>query len=1230
MLFCFSLWDATPAMKIALKVFGICRGMGLYLKEVEMENFKSFGKKLTVPFFPGFTAITGPNGAGKSNIVDAILFVLGPKSSKVMRAGRLTDLIFNGGKKRKNPAKYCKVSLVFDNSGRKMPVEADEVVLTRTIKRAPLKKDPDNYYSYFYINNRAASFNEFVDLLTHARISGDGYNIVKQGDVTNLVKIGSVDRRRIIDDVAGISTYDNDIKKAEKEQGDVEKNLERIHIILNEISGQIRQLKKDRDAAYRYKELKDQLYDTKAKIACKKKQDVENQIAEINRQIESYEKEQNKLEKNREELKGKHNELTQKLDDIEKKIGDVGGDEAQGVKEKIDSLRAEEIKIEEKINYSNDEILELKNDKKEQESILEGITKELEELQTQNDELTKQIQDIEGTLNEKDTHLSKLKEDIAQTDDTSMDLTRELVKMREEYNEKQSEIHELKLKRNRFTDKIEALELQIAEMQETKSTYEFELKDIDWQSGEIGKEAKEGRKKLKDLEKQLFEKKKRESELTEQLADLEKAVMRLQREQSKLQAEQDALQSVQGKYNQAVDAIIKSRDSGELKGICGTIAELAKVEEKYETPLEIAAGPRMQSIVVDDDAAAAEAIQYLHKKKLGRATFLPLNKMIVGKPRAKALMAVKDESSHGFAFDLVKFKEKYQGAFWYVFGDTVIVNNLSDARRLMGGVRLVDMKGNLIEASGAMIGGSPPKVNLSFGGADRNKLDEVSRELQSAIESQDAISEELTTLKKEITELENNLREIRAGVDQDTQVKDLDVRKKEFIGKLDILTKDLENKIKEKEDLEAKKKDIISTIKEFEKRLEELDALKEEKGKHLLKSSKKEVAQEVRELEKEVTELQETLLKSRSGQETLVKKIELIEERKNEISEKITSIEKDIEKFKSSIQELKESRAHCQDELKALMAVEEQMTGKVKEFAVKRDEIYKKTVSIENELDKINTRAESYLDLVSRAKYRLPTLEDSVKELDQEIALYNVQVTDKKLPNIEALKESVRTTEETMQQLEPVNMRALEEYEHQSERKKKFTEDVKHLKDQQKNLEKLVGEIEIKKKDRFLEVFDEVNKNFKNIYGQLSEGGEAELILEDEQNIFENGLTIKARPHGKKILRLSALSGGEKSIASLAFIFAIQQYDPSPFYVLDEIDMFLDGVNAETVSRMIKRNAQHSQFINVSLRKIALKEANHIYGVTMHDSGISEMIGNIDPESVGPKGEIFTKGGVGA
>jgi chromosome segregation protein len=1065
--------------------------MTVYLKKVEMENFKSFGHKLIVPFYPGFTAITGPNGSGKSNIVDAILFVLGPKSSKVMRAGRLTDLIFNGGKNRKNPSKYCKVSLVFDNSQRKMRIDADEVILTRMIKRAPLKDNPDNYYSYFYINNRAASFSEFIDILTHARISGEGYNIIKQGDVTSLVEMGSVDRRKIVDGIAGISTFDEDIEKADKEREDVDKNLERIDIILNEITSQIRQLKKDRDAAYRYKELKDKLYETKAMIAYKKKQEVESQILEVNKQIESYDGEQKKFQEQKEKLKMQYTELQQKLDEIEKKIGDAGGNEANDIKGKIDTLRSETIKIDERINYSNDEMAEKKKEKKELESSLDEITKELDEFSTQKKELTIKIQDIEGTLKTNEDELGKLREEIAQSDDTSMDITRELVKMREEYNNKQTEKHEFELKRDRLKEKLDALDLQIAESQETKSTYEFEVKDIDWQTGELHRGKQENSKKVKESEKQLFEKKRRESEITEELADLEKAILKMQREQSKLQAERDAVQSVGSKYNSAVESILAARNSGELKGVRGTIAELAQVDEKYKLSLEIAAGPRMQAVVVADDTAAAEAIGYLQKRKLGRATFLPINKMIVGKPRAQALMTVKDESSQGFAIDLVNFDQDYKGAFWYVFGDTVIVNTLSDARRLMGGVRLVDMKGDLIEAGGAMVGGSPPSERLSFGSADQRTLDEITRKLNGAIQSQDMLSEELAQLKKDIVELENAFRTLKVETDAGIQTKDLDVRKKEFAGKLDILTNDLEAKLKEKESIEAEKVQILASLTECEKRLKELDALKEEKGKHLLKTTKKEVAQAVRSLEKTVSELQENMLKLHSEQETIQKKIELLDERKTELTEKITGIDTDFETLKQTLLELKQTRAKGQDELKALMTVEESMSGKTKELAVERDKLYKKTVGIENELETINTKAESYLDLVARAKYRLPTLEDSKKEFDQEIALYHVEITETKLPPIESMKETILSVEQTMQQLEPVNMRALEEYEHQMERKKKFDDDIGHLTDQKKNLVKLVGEITSKKKERFFEVYDEINKNFKEIYAQLSEGKKA-------------------------------------------------------------------------------------------------------------------------------------------
>ena len=1201
--------------------------MDLYLKEVQMENFKSFGKKITVPFFPGFTAITGPNGSGKSNIADAILFVLGPKSSKVMRAGRLTDLIFNGGKKQKNPAKYCRVSLIFDNSDRKMSINSDEVFLTRMIKRAPLKEDPLNYYTYYYVNDKSSTYTEFMKLLQDARLTGDGYNIVKQGDVTNIIEMGGVDRRRIIDEIAGINHFNKDLNKAETEKNDVDANMDRINIILREIKTQLTQLKNDRDEAIRYNELKQQLYEYKAKIAEKKKQEIQKQISEIQQQIETYTKEQSNFTAQVDTLKKQYKENQEKLQQVEEQIAAVGGDEVSEITKELENLRKEEIIIEERINYSSDETRDLKAEVTQYKQRLEQIQKELQKYNEQQTEKDEYILEQTQLLTEKEQELTQLKETIASSTDKSMDIKQELTKLRQNHDDTQNKLHTHELKLQRINEHIESIDQQLAELQETKETYAFEIKDTEWQIQEEKKHHTEQNKTKKSLEKTLFTNKKQESEYTEQLAELDTIIRKYQQQQIKLQTEYDAIATMHQKYNRAVIEVLKARDAHNLQGIHGTIAELAQVEDTYKTALAIAAGGRMQSIIVDDDTAAAKAIQFLQRKKLGRATFLPLNKMITGKPRGKALMTVKDPNSHGFAIDLVDFKDEYRGAFWYVFGDTVVVNNLDDARRLMGGVRLVDIKGSLIEASGAMIGGVSKRTHLSFTKADRSKLEEVTKELQNAIEAQDNVSNELAELKKDIVEIENSLGEIRTKGDKDVQVKDLDVRRKEFSGKIDVITKDLEERIKEKEDLEEKKKEVISTIQEYKKRIEELDEIKEEKGKLLLKGTKKELAQNARSLEDEVTKLQETVLGLSSKKDAIEKKIEILEERKSELSTNIENKSKDIEKLKKSINELKESRSAHRDELKALMNVEEQMTGKLKDLTTERDSIYKKTVTIENELDKINTRIESYYDLISRAKYRLPTFDDSIKELEQEMKLYNVEITDTNLPNVESLKDSIKVIEESMRELEPVNMRALEEYEHQTERKKKLDEDVKHLKNQKKNLITLVSEITEKKKERFLEVFDSVNKNFKNIYSQLSENGEAELKLEDPESIFESGLTIKARPRGKKVLLLSALSGGEKSIASIAFIFAIQHYDPSPFYVLDEVDMFLDGVNAETVSRMVKRNAEDSQFIMVTLRKIALKEANHVYGVTMRENGVSEMIGNIDPSTVGPTGEINIEGG---
>src|SRR5688572_9502412 len=321
----------------------------MYLKEVRMVNFKSFGERLTVPFKPGFTAITGPNGSGKSNIGDAILFVLGPRSTRKIRAKTLTELIYNGGKAGK-AAKECEVTLVFDNRDRLLPVDADEVQLTRRIRKAPKRGDPNNYHSYCYINERAASIGEFVDLLKHARISAEGYNIVTQGSVNDLVLMTDVERRGVVEEIAGITDFDKDIETAEKRRVEVEHNLDRVEIVLGEIRRSLGDLKKERDNAQKYADLVQDQARHKALFAYRKKDELERQIAETNKQVAEWESQQKTLHAQLEEVRKKHHTTLQEQHELEAQIASFAGPEGERTKVQLREMQAEAVRLEERIN----------------------------------------------------------------------------------------------------------------------------------------------------------------------------------------------------------------------------------------------------------------------------------------------------------------------------------------------------------------------------------------------------------------------------------------------------------------------------------------------------------------------------------------------------------------------------------------------------------------------------------------------------------------------------------------------------------------------------------------------------------------------------------------------------------------------------------------------------------------------------------------------------------------
>ncbi len=672
----------------------------MYLKQIELENFKSFGKKLTVPLLEGYTAVTGPNGSGKSNISDSILFVLGPKSSRAIRAGKLSDLIFNGGN-NKQGADHCKVSLVFDNKDRMIHIDDDLVRLTRVVKMA---SEGDGYNSYFYVNDRKSSLSEFDVLLSNARISADGYNFVQQGDVTRVVTMSNLERRRILDDISGISKFDEEICKAQGERGEADANIDRISIILSELQRQIDQLEQEKEVALTYLRMKETLTRSKAQFSYRQKESAEVEISSTRKQIQNIEAEIHRLRERKVQIAERVKQLDESMVQVDKELEAKGGNEFKELKDKIDALKVQVAKSEDRAAMSVQSVAELQAEGEAKSEERKATSQEIQGLVVERDEKAVQLENDTRDLARKKGELAEVHGKISACDAELADLEKDIAHREKDVREREEALNRQNMDRERLEGRKERLTVDLASFDEDIKTHDFGVTEAEWKIKEIRDHDKGSSKELKGLQEEFLQKKGAESRMSRESDELDQAIKSLTREHSRLKAEEEAAGEIARGYNRAVRGIIEARDGRAIRGVHGTIAELAEVDPNYQTALNVAAGNRMQAIVVDDDEVASQCIQFLKRNGLGRATFLPLNKMIDGRPRGKSIMAAKE--AVGFAIDLVRFDERYRSAFWYVLGDTVVVDTLDQARRLMGGVRLVTQSGELLEASGAMVGGN--------------------------------------------------------------------------------------------------------------------------------------------------------------------------------------------------------------------------------------------------------------------------------------------------------------------------------------------------------------------------------------------------------------------------------------------------------------------------------------------------------------------------------------------
>jgi len=1087
--------------------------------------------------------------------------------------------------------------------------------------RPPRTPGP-GYYSYFYVNERASSLGEFDSLLSHARISAEGYNLVQQGDINRIVLMTNLERRRLLDDIAGITRYDEDIGRANSKRSDTEENIGTIETLLDEIKRQVSQLQKERDSALKYRDLRDRRDDCKLQAAFRRKQDIEEETAALNRQVGDLSEDQTKLGQEMEELQKKLTKARSDVESLENKLAESGGADAQELRQKIDDLRLEMMRAKDSVDTGRERIRQLKESGARAASDLRSLDKEIAGLETERDRLAGELADLRDAEKARNDELKAASDTVARSDSRAFKLQRDIVAMKKDIEAREEEQHRLTLEKDRLEERLNRASQDIAQMEEGLKKYDFQMSDIDFDLKNLRGEAKTTVTSRKDLITDFQSKRSEEEKLVRQGRELEERVRELRRRWEQLRAEAAAAASVQKGYTAAVEAVLEARDKGELKGVVGTIAELATVKDQYESALTVAAGGRMQSIVVGDDEAAARAINYLKQKKTGRAIFLPLNKMILGRPSGKALMAVKDPSSLGYAMDLVKFKEAYRAAFWFVFGDTIVVKDLTAMRKLMGGVRLVTLDAELAEPSGAMIGGTPEQALLRFGAPSESELRKVGSALKEAVEAADKVSLRLQKLRDDIAQMDHSVTEAKSREsDFELKAATLEFKKKEYSTARDALKTEREAKLRERDEVQKAVEKVAQRISESGAQLEALRQERDGLSKNLVQATPQQLAAKMKKLQDQLLATGNDIRDRVSAMETQSAKLKLLEEKRAELRKAVAGAQREARDCEAGILKSKDLAQKASDQLNVLMEAEERSSKEVKQFQARRDAAYKLKTDLETAADKLGGRLETVGDMVITTRSKIRLLEDRHSEIAAEIGTQELK-TRGKLPPLAELEGTMKECELQMQALEPVNMLAIDEYDRQAKRSGDLAGELEQLRTQRENLIALVEELNGKKKFGLTKVFEGINHNFGRIYYELSAGGTANLELENAESPFEGGLIIKAQPKDKKTQRLESLSGGEKSLTALSLIFAIQQYQPSPFYLLDEVDMFLDAINAENVANLIKKNTQLAQVVQITLRKVTLAKADYRYGVTMQGNGISDIIGNVRVTEIADDGKI--------
>jgi len=1151
-----------------------------------MHGFKSFAKRTEMIFGSNFNCVLGPNGSGKSNVLDALCFVLGRSSAKSLRAESSKNLIYNGGK-LKNPSKDAEVSIFFDNAKKLFPVELPEIKVSRIVRQ--------NGQSVYKINDKTRTRQEVLELLGYGKIDPEGYNIILQGDIVRFCEMSPIERRGLIEEISGISIYEEKKNKAINELNHVEERLREAEIVLKERDSRLRELKKDRDQALKYKDITDKLNKNKASL-------IDIQIKRKKTGKEAYDKRingmQEKLDRINAEISKLKNTIAEKKSEIErinKDIESKGEKEQVAVHKEVESLKVElATSFSRRESYEN-EIVKIKERMQNLSLNISEANEKIKKLEEDKKRIQKEVSTGEHSIAEINKKTSDFKKKHSL--DNLGNIEKEAETIDGGMEEKQKEVINLRQEQQELLRKKDRLEFQIQSIDEKISKVLSIEKE---QKGQID-EMKRKQSEFKKITIELSEFLNLDSSFASQLGEAKIKLSSAQDELAKLNTRNISIQETV-----AGDMAAKKVKESSIKGIYGPVSELGEVSSKYSLALEIAAGNKIKGIVVEDDRVASQCIKFLKENKFGVATFLPLNKIKPKPIGAEASEIRKQTGVQGFAIDLVKFDPKFKNVFSYVFGESLVVDTIETARSIgIGKAKMVTIDGDLAEISGAMQGGYRGKRSVGVGFKEKDIAEGIEKH-EKIVQDSESIIKSLESKRKENEKKIENLRKLKASLEGE-------IIKMEKSLHLESGDLDINKKLKQQ---------IFGEIKEAEKAMNAVQSKIDSSNDLLtkIKTRKQELRDKIGTLrnpvliaelnafEEKKKEISAVILERNSELKNIeVQKTTMLEPEKENIARIIKQHEKEEENFRAKLKELLEKIKVDEKTLKEKEKVQSEFLGRFRDLFTQRqkmDEDLKKLDKKTEEANAVSREVELKKNEVSVERAKIfAELDGLEREFEpfRGMELFTHKSEDE-------LRKEIKDSEIFMIKAGNINMRALEVYDLVEKEYGELVEKKEGLKTEKEDVLVMMNAIETKKKELFMKTFDVINGNFQRIFSALSTKGESSLILENKEQPFEGGILIKVRITGNKFLDIRSLSGGEKTMTALAFIFSIQEHEPAHFYVLDEVDAALDKRNSEKLAKLVRKYSEGAQYIMISHNDSVISEADHLYGVAMTEDGTSKVV----------------------